>query len=595
MSQFFKFLFASCLGTILAGTVLFFLGFSLLAGLASKAGESQTVAIKPNSVLELDFKNLIPEKTNNLQMDPFDLQQQDVVGLTDMVNTIKKAKEDADIRGIYLNAPVVMAGKSTSSVLHAALEDFKTSGKFIVSYANYYSQGAYYLASTADTILVNPSGGTDFRGLSSMIAYYKGMLNKLDIDYRIFYVGKFKSATEPFRADKMSDENRLQVRAYINGLYDVFIRDIAASRNIPETELRKIADNFEGRSAKSALKARLVDIIAYEDEALNLMKGKIGLDKDDKLNRIDFSDYYKARKKTTNFSVKDKIAVVYAEGTILDGENGESGDVYDEKYIKLLRKIRLDKSIKAIVLRVNSPGGSAMASDNILRELDLCQAAGKPVVVSMGDVAASGGYYIACHADSIFAEPNTITGSIGVFGMIPILQRTMKENLGITFDTVRTGRFSAFGSPFIDFSSEEQQLIQSRVEDIYEEFLSRVSEGRHKTRDEIHEIAQGRVWTGVKAKEIGLVDALGGLDRALAAAAKLAGIEKYRTAEYPRTPNGLEQLLERLTKKKDSNDDVKSWLVRKELNELYPIYKSLRDIRRTQGIQARLPYELMVY
>lgn len=594
MSQFFKFVFASCLGTILAGILLLFIGIGMVSSLASLAGESQAVAIRPNSVLELDFSTVIPEKTNNVEMSPFDLEQKDVVGLTDMVKTIRKAKSDPDIKGIYINAPAAQMGKATASVLRQALTDFKSEGKFVVAYANFYSQGAYYLVSAADSILVNPSGGVDFRGLSSMNAYYKGLLEKMDIDYRIFYVGKFKSATEPYRFDKMSDENRLQVREYLNGLYDVFIGDIAASRRIEPSELRNIANEFKGWTAQSALAARLVDRVAYEDEALQLMKNKIGLDKDAKLERVDFNDYYKARGKNTDFSVSDKIAVVYAEGTIMDGDNTQPGDVYDEKYMKILRKLRKDDHIKGIVLRVNSPGGSAMASDNILREIDLCKEAGKPVVVSMGDVAASGGYYIACHADSIFAQPNTITGSIGVFGMIPILQRTMKENLGVTYDTVLTGKYSAFGTPFIDFSPEEKQLIQTRVEKIYEDFLSRVSEGRKKTRDQIHEIAQGRVWTGARAKELGLVDELGGLDRAIASAAALAGIEKYRTAEYPRTPNSLEQLMDKLTKKKNREENVQAWIVRSELQEMYPLYKALRDMRRTQGIQARLPYELLI-
>lgn len=594
MSQFFKFVFASCLGTLLAGILLLFIGIGMVSSLASLAGESQAVAIRPNSVLELDFSTVIPEKTNNVEMSPFDLEQKDVVGLTDMVKTIRKAKSDPDIKGIYINAPVAQMGKATASVLRQALTDFKSEGKFVVAYANFYSQGAYYLVSAADSILVNPSGGVDFRGLSSMNAYYKGLLEKMDIDYRIFYVGKFKSATEPYRFDKMSDENRLQVREYLNGLYDVFISDIAATRRIEPSELRNIANEFKGWTAQSALAARLVDRVAYEDEALQLMKDKIGLDKDAKLERVDFNDYYKARGKNTDFSVSDKIAVIYAEGTIMDGDNTQPGDVYDEKYMKILRKLRKDDHIRGIVLRVNSPGGSAMASDNILREIDLCKEAGKPVVVSMGDVAASGGYYIACHADSIFAQPNTITGSIGVFGMIPILQRTMKENLGVTYDTVLTGKYSAFGTPFIDFSPEEKQLIQTRVEKIYEDFLSRVSEGRKKTRDQIHEIAQGRVWTGARAKELGLVDDLGGLDRAIAAAAALAGIEKYRTAEYPRTPNSLEQLMDKLTKKKNRDENVQAWIVRSELQEMYPLYKALRDMRRTQGIQARLPYELLI-
>ena len=594
MSQFFKFLFASCLGTALALILLAFIGFSMLAGLAGKATEGKKVAVKANSVLDLDFKTLIPEKTNNVPMDPFNLGQQSVLGLTDMVAAIRHAKDDPDIKGIYINATYIMAGKATSATLRAALEDFKSSGKFIVSYANYYTQGAYYLASVSDSILLNPVGAVDFRGYSSMIAFYKGLLDKLDVQMKIFYAGKFKSATEPFRLDKMSDENRLQVREYLAALYGIFISDVAASRKIPEDELRRIADRFDGRSAETALQARLIDRIAYEDEAFSLIKKKIGLEDKDKLNRISIEDYFENRAKKFDFSTKDKIAVVYAEGTIRDGDRGEPGDIYDGQYVSILRGIRKDDAVKAVVLRINSPGGSVLASENILREVQLCRKAGKPVVVSMGDLAASGGYYIACQADSIFAEPGTITGSIGVFGMIPILQKTMKDNLGITYDTVRTGKYSAFGTPFYDFSPEESAIIQTRIESIYEDFLKKVAEGRHKTRDQVHEIAQGRVWPGVKARQIGLVDDIGGLDRAIAAAAKLSGVEKYRTSEFPRTKTGFEQLIDQLTHQKDKDDNIKAALIRSELGDLYPAYKTLRDIRRNQGIQARLPYELII-
>ncbi|MCW5922160.1 MAG: signal peptide peptidase SppA [Saprospiraceae bacterium] len=593
MSQFFKFVFASCLGTALALLLLFFLSIGWVSSLASTASANQKKAVKPNTVLMLDFKNLIPEKTNNLPLDPFDFDQKNVLGLTDMVAAIRRAKEDPDIKGIYLNATYVMAGKATSSVLREALEDFKSDGKFIVSYANYYTQGAYYMASVADSILLNPVGAVDFRGLSSMIAFYKGLLDKLDVQMKIFYAGKFKSATEPYRLDKMSEENRLQIREYLTALNDIFMRDIAASRRIPEAELRQIADRFDGRSAEASLKMRLVDRLAYEDEAFDLIKSKIGLDKKDKLNRISIEDYFESRGKKLDMSVKDKIAVVYAEGTILDGSSNEPGDVYDEKYVKILRKIRQDNTVKAVVLRVNSPGGSVLASENIFREIELCKQSGKPIVVSMGDVAASGGYYIASHADSIFAEENTITGSIGVFGVVPMLHKTMKNKLGVTFDTVQTGRHSAFGSPFIEFSSEEDAMIQERIEAVYEDFLKKVSTGRDMSREKVHEIAQGRVWPGKKAKEIGLVDDLGGLDRALSAAAKLAGLEKYRTTEFPRTKTGIEQLLDQLTRQKDSDDGIKSWVVRSELGEMYPIYRTLRDIRRSVGIQARLPFELI--
>ncbi|MCC7507322.1 MAG: signal peptide peptidase SppA [Saprospiraceae bacterium] len=595
MNQFFKFLFASCLGTALALVLLFFLGIGLISSLAGSASQQEKVKIRPNSVLELKFTNPIPEKTNNLPMDPFAIEQDDVLGLTDMVAAIERAKTDPDIKGIYINATYLNAGKATSSVLRNALADFKTSGKFVVSYANYYTQNAYYIASVSDSILLNPVGMVDFRGLASTIMFYKGMLDKLDIEMKIFYAGKFKSATEPFRLDKMSDENRMQVREYLSGLYDVFIRDIAAGRNIPENDLRRLADQYAGREAKTALENRLVDRIAYEDEAFDLMKNKIGLDKKEKLYRVSVEDYASARGKKTNFTVKDKIAVVYAEGTISDGTEGDPGDVYDGKYVKILRKLRQDDNVKAIVLRVNSPGGSVLASENILREIQLCRQAGKPVVVSMGDVAASGGYYIACQADSIFAEPNTITGSIGVFGIVPNLQKTMKENLGITMDTVRTGRYSAFGTPFIQFSPEEEQMIQNSIDQIYEDFLQKVATGRHMTRDQVHEIAQGRVWTGTRALEIGLVDGLGGLDRAMASAAKLANLDKYRTVEYPRTSKGLEQFIEQLTKKDNDDEGVKGWVVRRELGEMYPMYKTLRDFRKNQGVQARLPYDLVIY
>lgn len=593
MSQFFKFMFASCLGTALALLLLLFIGIGWISSFATSATAKDKVVVKPNSVLELDFKHMIPEKTNNVPMDPFDIERKDVLGLSDMVAAIGHAKEDPDIKGIYINATYVMAGKATSAVLRDALQDFRSSGKFVVSYANYYTQGAYYLASVADSVLLNPVGAVDFRGLSSMIAFYKGMLDKLDVQMKIFYAGKFKSATEPYRLDKMSDENRLQIREYLTALNDLFVQDIAKSRNIPEAELRQIANRFDGRSAEGSLQSRLVDRLAYEDEAFDLIKSKIGLDKKEKLSRISIEDYFDSRGKKLDLSTKDKIAVVYAEGTIMDGDKGEPGDIYDEKYVKILRKIRQDASVKAIVLRINSPGGSVLASENIFREVELCKQAGKPVVVSMGDLAASGGYYIACHADSIFAEENTITGSIGVFGMIPMLHNTMKNKLGITFDTVRTGRHSAFGTPFVEFSQEEDAMIQGRIEAVYDDFLEKVASGRKKTREQVHEIAQGRVWPGKKAKEIGLVDDLGGLDRALSAAAKLAGVEKYRTTEYPRTKTGFEQLLEQLTRNKDTDDGIKAWLIRSELGEMYPMYKTMRDIRQMKGIQARLPYELI--
>ncbi len=594
MAQFFKFLFASCLGTALALILLVFVGVGALGSLASSFSTAKKPSVAANSVLELNFEQAIPEKTNNLPMDPFDVENANIPGLQEIIDGIRQAKNDPDIKGIYMNASVVMTGKATSSALRRELVDFRQSGKFIIAYANFYTQGAYYLASVADSVFVNPVGGVDFRGLSSTIAYYKGLLDKMDVNMRIFYAGQFKSATEPLRMDKMSDQNRLQVREYLAGLYQIMLRDISASRQIPEAELRAIADRYEGRNAQGAVKTRLIDRIAHEDEAFDAAKTRIGLDRKDKLKRIKLNDYLAAKPIKRNLSAKDKIAIVYAEGSIMDGKTGDAGDIYDGEYVKMLRKIRADDRVKAIVLRINSPGGSVLASENIYRELQLCRQAGKPIVATMGDVAASGGYYIACLADSIFAEPNTITGSIGVFGVIPILQNTMKNKLGITYDTVRTGKYSAFGTPFIDFSPEESAIIQSEVEQTYQDFLKKVADGRRRPVGEIHEIAQGRVWTGAKAKEIGLVDELGSLDRAIQAAAKLAGLEKYRATEYPRTKTGLEQFMDRFIKD-NSEDAVTSRIVRRELSDLYPLYRLLQEAKNGKVvIQARMPYELIV-
>ena len=594
MNQFFKFLFASCLGTLLALIGLSVIGFFILAGVASTASKQEKVSIPANSVLHLHLAEQIPERTNNVAMDPFEFDDQTVLGLSDMVRTIEKAAEDDDIKGIYLSGVSLPTGKASASVLRAALQDFQESGKFVIAFAPYYTQNAYYLASVADSVLVNPLGAVDFRGLSATLAYYKGMLDKLDVKMRIFYAGKFKSATEPFRLDKMSDANRLQVREYLSAMYDQFVSDIAESRGMSEEEIRRIADDFEGRSAQSALEAGLVDRTCYEDEAFNAIKDMIGLDKDDKVKLIGAADYFNSRAKSLKLREKNKIAVLYAEGTIYDGNDGDPGQIYSDKYVKMLRKIRKDKKVKALVLRVNSPGGSVMASENILREIRLFQETERPVVVSMGDVAASGGYYIACEADSIFAEPNTVTGSIGVFGMIPILDNTMKEHLGITFDTVRTGRFSAFGTPFIDFNEEESALIQNRIDWIYNEFVEMVADGRGMTKEEVEEIAQGRVWPGNKALELGLVDGLGGLDRAMAAAADLADLESYRTTEYPKTKTGMEQFIEQFMDSDKRDDAIRERIYRKELGEMYPLVKTFRDFKSSQGVQARLPYEFII-
>jgi protease IV len=595
MSNFFKYLFASCLGTALALGLLMFLGFSAIVGLAGSATEETQVSVKANSVLELKFDQLVPEQTNNTEVNPFDTEHQNVLGVTDIVRTIRAAKTDANIKGLYLTPSVLMSGKASAKTIRDAILDFKTSGKFVVAYSNFYTQSGYYIASAADSVLLNPVGLIEFKGYSSQITFFKEMLDKLDVDVRVFYAGQFKSATEPFRLDKMSDQNRMQVREYLNALYDIFLQDIAASRGVTTDALRATADRYDGRTPQLAMQNRLIDRIAHEDQAFDLMKAKIGLELTEKLPRVTLEDYFASKVKGKNLgSGSDKIAIVYMEGTISDGNSTEPSTITDGKYVKILRKIRQDKNVRSIVLRINSGGGSVLASENIFREVMLCKAAGKPIVVSMGDVAASGGYYIGCQADSIFCEPGTITGSIGVFGLIPILQRTMKNNLGITLDTVLTGKNSAFGTPLLDFSPDQQAMMQTRVEATYEDFLLKVGTGRNKNRDEVHAIAQGRVWPGRKAKEIGLVDDLGGLDRAISAAAKLVNIEKYRTVEYPLVKSGIEQFMDQFIQKKERDDAISAAVLRSQLGDMYPYYKSMRDIQQSSGLQARLPFEIVI-
>lgn len=595
MNQFWKFLFASCLGTALALMLLIFIGVGVVGSIAGSASKAeQKVTIKPNSILDLRFDQIsIPEKTNNVPIDPFDLKQKDVLGLHDMVKAIQTAQKDDNIKGIYFQAMNVPAGMASTTVLRDALNDFRESGKFILAYAPLYSQNAYYLASVADSILLNPMGAVDFRGLSSLIPFFKGGLDRLSVDMNIFYAGKFKSATEPFRLEKMSEENRLQVRTYLDALNRQMMQGVSATRRIPEAELYQIADRFDGRNADGALEHRLVDRICYEDEAHASLKNRLGLGEKDKLSLVSVGDYFKSKVPKGDFKAKDKIAVVYAEGSIGDGKKGEPGEIVDGDYVKILRKIRKDDKIKAVVLRINSPGGSVLASENILREVQLIRESGKAVVSSMGDVAASGGYYIACQSDSIFAEPNTITGSIGVFGIVPMVNRTMKDKFGITFDTVRTGKHSAFGTPFIPFSEEEKRMVQQEIDRIYSDFLQRVAKGRNMSTEAVHEIAQGRVWPGDKALQIGLVDGLGGMDRALGAAASLANIETYRVVEYPQVKTGLERLLEELAG--TSKEDVlMNRVASRELGSMYPLYRQMRDLQRQQGVQARLPFELLI-
>jgi len=594
MKQFFKFMFASCLGMFLFLILVTVIGGITATSMANKA--SKTEETQPNSILKITLSDLMPEQTNNVAMNPFEFDTDDVTGLHDMIDAIETAKTDDNIKGIYLDLANPQGGFATLSVIRRALEDFKDNDtkKFITAYADGYSQKSYYLASVADEIYMNPIGSVDFKGLSGTILFFKDMLDRLGIDMQVFYVGNFKSATEPFRRTNMSDASRLQAREYIEQLYGVMLEDISKSRNIPVAKLRKLADNYALRNADDAVEYKFVDKTMYKDEIIAHLKEQIGLDADEDIPVMSLAAYAKSNPKSRNLREKNKIAVIYAEGTIVDGE-GENGQIGGDKYSKIIREIRQDKKVKAIVLRVNSGGGSGFASEKIWRELKLAQEQGIPIIVSMGDYAASGGYYIACLADSIFAEQNTITGSIGVFGTIPSVEGFMRDKIGITVDTVKTGRFSTGITPFYDVNDEEGQIIQESVEDFYYLFLGRVAKGRDMDTAAVHKIAQGRVWTGQKALEIGLIDAHGDLDRAIAAAANLADVEKYRVAEYPTIKEPLQQLIEEFTgKSKDKTAKASRALIKEEMGDLYPYYEQIKEIRQMKGIQARMPFVIDV-
>lgn len=584
MGQFLKMLLASCLGVFLAMCLLSLVGVSIIAGLANQAEKPKHVS--PNSVLHLTFENEIPEQTNNLEMQTFDLQNQKILGLADIVHAIEAAGKDDNIKGILLETEQLGSGFATASTLRDAIADFRSQGKFVIAYSKYYTQGAYYMASAADEVHVNPLGLIDFRGFASQVPFFKDMLDKVGIKMQVFYAGKFKSATEPYRRNDMSPENRLQLREFLNDVYGVFLKDISDSRKIEVPELRRIADGYLAGDPAEALRLKMVDGVGYRDEVLAGIRTRLGLEEKDKISLVKLGDYFAANPPKSNFNIKDKIAVIYAEGTILDGK-GDPGSIGDEKYVKLIEKIAADDKVKAVVLRVNSPGGSAMSSENIWRALTLLKDTGKPLVVSMGDYAASGGYYIACAADSILAEPNTLTGSIGVFNMLPSAHKLFNEKLGIHFDTVKTGRFATALSPMYDVSEDEARFLQKRTDQMYETFLKRVGDGRRMKRDAVNEIAQGRVWTGQKAIEIGLVDRLGSLEDAIASAAKLADIDEYRTVDYPAVKDPIQQLIEDLTGVEEARTRS---AIKSQLGDWYPYYAFLQEIQSSKGAQARLPF-----
>ena len=590
MSNFFKVFFGSCLGVVVGLGVLMFLVVAGIAGIAGSSEQKPTVSA--NSILELELA-VVPELTNNVPsgggLADFELDPDPVLGVHDLIRTIEKAKTDDDIKGIYLNSSFAGGGITKLRMIREALNDFRSDGKFVVSYAPFYDQSAYYLATAGDEIYLGPLGAVDMRGLGAERMFYKNMLDKVGVKMEVFWAGDFKSATEPFRRTEMSDSSKLQTRQYLGAMWGYMVDDIAASRNITPRAVRDYADDMTGWEEQRAVDAKLVDGVMRRSEVDARLHELVGFEADKKLKTISQEDYFAARLRPLK-GRGDEVAVLYAEGNIVDGK-GSQGGIGDKKYVEEIEKLMNDDDVKAVVLRINSGGGSASSSENIWYAMENLKAAGKPFVVSMGNVAASGGYYIAAGADSIFAEPTVITGSIGVFMMFPLAKELLNDKLGITTDTVNISRNANAFSPFRALGEEERALLERRTEGIYQTFLERVAEGRGMSVEEVRRLAGGRVYAGDRALEIGLVDRLAGLDAAIASAAGLAGLgdDDYSVGEYPRIKPPLEQLLEDLLGSDAAGGGFAEAAVRDQLGEeAYRHYQFLKETTEMRTPQARL-------
>ncbi|MDO8928619.1 MAG: signal peptide peptidase SppA [Bacteroidota bacterium] len=589
MKESFKFMLASILGIMIAGILLLFITIGIISAMVSVSDKPSQ--IQANSVLFMKFDHQIVDRAKNNPLEGLDFgmfQGVKTVGLNDILDCIRKAKTDDNIKGIYLNPMDIQAGMATVEEIRAALKDFKTSGKFVYAYGEFLSQKAYYLVTVADSLILNPQGSVDFRGLGGERSFYKKALEKLGVEVQIVRHGKFKAAVEPFLLDKMSDENRLQTETYLNSLWNEMLVDISASRNMSFDELNDIADMVATfRKADFAKQKNLVDRLKYKDQVIDDLKKLTGTSEKDDVKVVEIQKYVKVPEQREQKGLaRQKIAVIYASGSI-DASVSEDG-IKSEELSKAIREARRDSSIKAIVLRINSPGGSAYGSEVIWREVKLA-AETKPVIASMGDVAASGGYYIACAADSILADRTTITGSIGIFGMIPNVQKLMTDKLGITQDVVTTNEHSDMISLTRPMSTFERDLMQQYVEDGYDTFISRVAEGRKMDKTSIDEIGQGRVWAAPNAKEIKLIDAYGGLTDAINLAKKMANLDNYRIVNLPKLKDPFEELL------KGFSGSARASFMKDEMGENYKYYEQLRSIISQKGVLARMPYDIEIH
>lgn len=594
MKQFFKFMFASMLGFTITIVLVVILFIGSITALVSSAEDKEAPTITSNSILHIQFENAIKDRSSNNPFDNIDFntfENKTPLSLKNILDNIEKAKYNDNIKGIYLDISSLQANMASIEEIRNSLIDFKTSEKFIIAYSENFGQSAYYLNSVADKIFLNPAGEMTFKGLSAQVMFFKDMLGRLDIDMQVIRHGKFKSAIEPFIREDMSEANREQTSTLVNTLWDHMTIQISEQRDVPVEQLNTIADELLIRSAKDAMNYKLVDGLKYEDEVLAYLKTKVGIEADDKLKTIAIKKMTRVKMTNNNndkikINSKNRVAVIFAEGEIVSGKSRD-GVMGSETIAAALKKARLDKKVKSIVLRVNSPGGSALASDVMWREVVLAKAE-KPVIVSMGGVAASGGYFISCAADKIFAEASTITGSIGVFGLIPNMKGMFNNKLGINIDRVNTNQFSDGMTPFRPLEAQERVALKSMIEDIYGDFTQKVADGRGMTQAEVDSIGQGRVWTGINAKKIGLVDEIGGLNDAIAAAVEAADLEDYRIIELPEQEDPFEKMV------KEFSNEVRVQVLGQEIGKAEHYYRNIKSVIGTRGVYTRVPVDIII-
>ena len=591
MKDFLKFTLATVTGIILSSIVLFIIGMVTLFGIVSTS-DTETV-VKKNSVMMLDLNGTLVERT---QESPLGILSElfsddsNTYGLDDILSSVKMAKENENIKGIYLQASMLGTSYASLQEIRNALLDFKESGKFIIAYGDSYTQGLYYLSSVADKVLLNPKGMIEWRGIASAPLFYKDLLQKLGIEMQIFKVGTYKSAVEPFTSTEMSPANREQVTAFIHSIWGQVTEGVSASRSLPVDSLNAYADRMlMFYPAEESVQCGLADTLIYRNDVRNYLKQWVDLKEDDRLPVLGLNDMINVKKNMPKDKSGNIVAVYYASGEITDysGSSASEEGIVGTKVIRDLRKLKDNDDVKAVVLRVNSPGGSAFASEQIWHAVKELKTK-KPVIVSMGDYAASGGYYISCVADTIVAEPTTLTGSIGIFGMMPNAKE-LSEKIGLTYDVVKTNKFADFGNIMRPFNEDEKTLMQMMITQGYDTFVSRCAEGRNMTKEAIEKVAEGRVWTGEAAKELGLVDELGGIDTALEIAVKKAGIEGYTVVSYPAKQDFLSSLLD--TK---PTNYVEAQILKSKLGEYYQQFGMLKILTERSMIQARIPFELNI-